>query len=108
MPSFPKQVIVRSESYRRFVASHSCFGCGVEGFSQCAHANTGKGMAMKVCDLQSFPLCAPHWGLIGCHQQFDLLLDMTRDDRREMEVRYVERMQAIARAAGRPEFREAA
>lgn len=105
---FPKATIVRSESYRRFVAAQPCFGCGVSGWSQCAHANHGKGLAMKTSDLMSFPLCAPHYGLIGCHQQHDLCLGMTRDVRRELEVKYVDRMQAIARAAGRPEVMEAA
>lgn len=105
---FPKATIVRSHSYRRFVAAQPCFGCGVSGWSQCAHANFGKGLGMKTSDLLTFPLCAPHYGLIGCHQQFDLCLGMTRDDRRDLEAKYVDRMQAIARAAGRPEFVEAA
>lgn len=105
---FPKANIVRSEPYRRFVASQPCFGCGVEGFSQCAHANYGKGLGMKTSDLDSFPLCAPHWGLIGCHQQHDLCIDMDRDQRRELEVQYVARMQDIARAACRKEMKEAA
>jgi len=108
MTSFPKAHIVRSESYRRFVASLPCFGCGVEGFSQCAHANHGKGLGMKTSDLETFPLCAPHFGLIGCHQQHDLCLDMDRDQRRELERQYIDRMQAIARDAGRPELKAAA
>ena len=105
---FPKATRLRSPAYLRFVASHPCFACGVEGFSQAAHANNGKGLALKVCDLQTFPLCAPHWGLPGCHLLLDQSVDMTRDERRETEARYVQRMQAIARAAGRREFVEAA
>lgn len=108
MPSFPKATIVRSQAYRRFVASQPCFGCAVEGFSQCAHANHGKGLGMKTSDLETFPLCAPHWGLIGCHQQHDLCIDMDRDQRRELERQYVARMQDIARAACRAELKEAA
>ena len=105
---FPKAVIVRSESYRRFVAMHDCFACGVSDFSQAAHPNVGKGMAMKTCDLKAFPLCGPHWGLPGCHYMHDNLIDMTRDQRRELEDQYVERMQQLAREAGRPEFARAA
>lgn len=105
---FAKARIVRSESYRRFVASHDCFWCGVSGFSQCAHDNFGKGMAMKVCDTRSFPLCGPRFGLVGCHQQFDLCIGITRDERRSLGAAWVERMQGLARGAKRPEVMEAA
>lgn len=91
---------LRSEQYRRFVASHPCFWCGLAGSSQCAHANEGKGMAMKVCDRRTFPLC------FRCHSDFDQSRGLTRDERRAKEAEYVDRMQALARAAGRPEFRE--
>jgi hypothetical protein len=36
----------------------------------------------------------------------DLCIDMSRADRRELEAKYVAKMQAIAREAGRPEFAE--
>lgn len=100
----PKAVLVRSEEYRRFVASHDCFDCGIGGYSQCAHENIDKGMAMKVCDLRTFPLCGPRFGLLGCHQEFDLGLGLNRDERRVQGARWVEKMQAIAKAAGRKEF----
>lgn len=96
----PKEVIHRSEPYRRFVASQECFGCAIHGWSQCAHDNYDKGMGLKVCDTRTFPLCAPRFGLLGCHQQFDLCIDMTRDERRELGAQYVERMQLLAVAAG--------
>jgi hypothetical protein len=100
----PKAAPLRSESYRRFVASQACFGCGVEGFSQAAHPNQGKGMAFKTSDALCFPLCGPHFGLLGCHQAHDLRLDMGRDASRAIEAAYTARMQRIARAAGRKEF----
>ncbi len=103
---YPKARIVRSERYRRWVASLPCIACGVEGFSQAAHANHGKGLGMKTCDLSTFPLCAPHFGLIGCHQQHALCIDMTRDERREREARYIAETQARARECG--ERKEAA
>ena len=105
---FPKASIVRSEAYRRFVAAQPCFGCGVEGFSQAAHANFGKGLGMKTSDLDTFPLCAPHWGVPGCHFLHDTCHEMTRDERRGLEAKYVERMRAIAESAGRQELRKAA
>lgn len=63
---------------------------------------------MKTCDLQTFPLCAPHWGLPGCHYQHDNMIGMDRDTRRELEVKYVAQMQEMARADGRREFKAAA
>ena len=43
----PKAAPVRSEPYRRAVATLPCAICGVHGYSQAAHANQGKGMGMK-------------------------------------------------------------
>src|SRR5688572_27204600 len=97
----------RSEAYRRYVASKDCFGCGIEGWSQCAHANGG-GMGTKASDLETFPLCCTRPGHMGCHMQFDLCIDMTKAQRRELTVQYVERMQAVAKADGRREVKEAA
>lgn len=105
---FPKATIVRSEPYRRYVSQQECFGCRVEGFTQVAHPNKGKGLAMKTCDLSAFPLCGPHWGMPGCHFLLDNTIDMTRDQRRELEAKYTAEMQARARADGRLEFKEAA
>jgi hypothetical protein len=102
---YPKQRRYSNESYRRFVASHACFGCQIENYSQCAHRNGG-GMGTKHSDLESFPLCSTRPGTMGCHMQHDLLVGMTLEQRRELEDRYVAKMQAIAREAGRPEFAE--
>lgn len=90
----------RDKAYLRYVASFPCFGCGIEGYSQAAHPNAGKGLAIKASDFDAFPLCAPRFGLVGCHQSLDWSLDMTRDQRREMERTYTARMQALARADG--------
>lgn len=104
---FPKPTRYQNESYRRFVASFPCFSCGIEGYSQCAHANGG-GMGTKRSDLETFPLCATRPGHMGCHMMFDLCIDMDKAQRRELTEQYIERMQRIAREHGRPEFKEAA
>jgi len=97
----PKEVIHRSEAYRRFVAAQECFGCRITSFSQCAHLNERKGLALKTCDSTAFPLCAARHGVIGCHQAYDLGLDgLGRDERREWALRLSAQMQARARAAG--------
>jgi hypothetical protein len=96
-PAVSKQDAWRSEGYRRFVASFPCFGCGIENRSQCAHEEAGKGKAMKTDDRRTFPLCADMPLRVGCHTQHSLLVDMTRDERRDVEAMYCERMLRIAR-----------
>lgn len=105
---FQKSKPARSPGYLRYVASKPCFGCGIEGFSQAAHPNQGKGMGLKTSDLDTFPLCAPHWGMPGCHWQLDNSFGMTRDERRALESEYTARMHDEARRDGRKEFKEAA
>ncbi len=68
--SIPKSQPVRSEAYRRAVASLACFACGIQGHSQAAHLPPdGKGL--KQCDLLTFPLCCVRMGIPGCHQDYD-------------------------------------
>lgn len=80
-----KAAPVRSERYRRLVASLPCAICGVPGYSQAAHANTGKGMGMKACDLTCFPACGPRPGIQGCHAALDQGALFTKAARRELE-----------------------
>lgn len=94
---------VRSEPYRRYVAGLACFACGLAGRSQAAHSNSpdhGKGLGLKAGDRYVFPLCCSQPGRVGCHTQHDLLIGMSRDDRRAAEVQYVDRMHTQARADG--------
>ena len=76
---------VRSEAYRRAVASLPCAICGVYGYSQAAHANTGKGMGMKACDMTCFPACGPRPGFQGCHAALDQGALFLKAVRRELE-----------------------
>ena len=97
----PKQPLWRSERYRRFVAQQECFSCQIVGYSQCAHPNENKGMALKTDDSLAFPLCSVRPGHMGCHQMFDLGLDgETREERRERARGYTVRMQDRAKADG--------
>ena len=103
MGARPKFTYVRSEPYRRFVASFPCFACGIEGHSQAAHSNQsrhGKGGSVKASDEFTFPLCIPHGDHQGCHTLHDLCIDMTKAERREKEDRYIERMRAFAERDG--------
>lgn len=85
-----KDAPVRSEAYRRAVASLPCINCGIPGHSQCAHSNRGKGAGIKASDLDSFPLCTVHPGadgrlVQGCHENFDQGALFTKAVRRELE-----------------------
>lgn len=68
----PKEDLVRSEPYRRLVASLPCIFCGIKGYSQHAHQNPGKGLSLKVDDRCAMPLCCTRPGVEGCHPKFDL------------------------------------
>ena len=85
-----KAAPVRSEALRRAVASLPCINCGVPGYSQCAHSNSGKGAGIKASDLDSFPLCTVHASadgrlVQGCHENFDQGALFTKAARRELE-----------------------
>ena len=80
-----KDAPVRNEAYRRAVASLPCAICGVYGYSQAAHANTGKGMGMKACDMTCFPACGPRPGFHGCHAALDQGALFLKAVRRELE-----------------------
>ena len=80
-----KDAPVRNEAYRRAVASLPCVICGVYGYSQAAHANTGKGMGMKACDMTCFPACGPRPGFQGCHAALDQGALFLKAVRRELE-----------------------
>jgi hypothetical protein len=89
----PKFVYVRSESYRRFVASQACFACGIEGQSQACHSNQakhGKGRSIKASDMFTWPLCVRH------HREHDQCLEMTKAERDAIEDEYIQRMQTLA------------
>ncbi len=62
---------LRSEPYRRLVASLPCIHCGKAGRSQHAHENEGKGARLKLDDRRAMPLCADEPGREGCHTRFD-------------------------------------
>lgn len=69
--AIPKENLLCSEPYRRLVASMPCAHCRIEGLSQHAHENLGKGMGLKVDDRRAMPLCCTQPGREGCHDKFD-------------------------------------
>jgi hypothetical protein len=69
--AFPKTVAARSEAYRRLVAAMPCRSCGIQGYSQAAHPNSGKAKGAKADDRLCFALCCDRPGTKGCHARFD-------------------------------------
>ena len=83
--SIPKSKPVRSEAYRRAVASLPCVICGIAGQSQAAHGSGAgtavcKGMGLKSCDLTCFPACA-----LRCHPALDQGALFTKAARHQLE-----------------------
>lgn len=80
---FPKSKPWRSEKHRRNVAQLDCVCCGRTGPSQAAHINYGKGLALKVCDSLTFPMCP------DCHRHHDQG-GIAKADRWRREWEYVD------------------
>lgn len=97
-----KDNALRSEPYRRLVASMRCAWCGVSGFSQYAHENMGKGLGLKVDDRRGFPLCGTRPGVEGCHVAFDQyrLLPGGRDAHRAAGARWAAQAREQVRTQG--------
>lgn len=84
----PKGKPLRDANYLRRVAALPCAHCGIEGFSQAAHGDQGKGMAIKSSDDTAYPACGPRPGEPGCHYLIGTSGTFTRDERRALEQRY--------------------
>jgi hypothetical protein len=80
-----KENAIRSEPYLRLVASLPCWRCGVQGHTQAAHGDEGKGMQIKACDLTAWPACGPRGGLVGCHYFVGSTGSISREERRTLE-----------------------
>lgn len=81
----PKDDILRSKRYLQRVAALPCFNCGIEGISQAAHADEGKGMSIKTSDDTCYPLCGTTPGNPGCHHRIGTAGMFTKDERRRFE-----------------------
>jgi hypothetical protein len=95
----PKLRPVRDEAYRRAVAALPCAHCGVVGFSQAAHGDQGKGLAIKASDDTCYPACGPRPGIPGCHWLIGTSGQIEREARRELERRYAEQTRKVLNAA---------
>lgn len=79
---------LRSETYRRLVASMPCAMCGRPGPSAACHLNNGKGLSLKTDDRLCWPGCQDAAARIGCHSKVDAS-GMERELRRRLEAQLV-------------------
>ena len=98
--SIPKSQPVRSEAYRRAVASLPCVICGIAGQSQAAHGSGAgtavcKGMGLKSCDLTCFAAC------VTCHHQLDQGALFTKAVRHQLEPAWAADTQRRIHAMGK-------
>ena len=89
-----KEKAVDHKAYRKLVASLSCIRCIKPPPSQCAHANVGKGMAIKTDDRMTFPLCPT------CHTALDQGAAYRKDERRLLEVQWAGQTRALITRMG--------
>jgi hypothetical protein len=85
----------RDKKYLRRVAELPCVSCGLEGSSQAAHANFGKGMSIKASDYDTFPLCCDRPGVIGCHTKHDRMALIDSEVKREVERDWIFRTRSV-------------
>lgn len=84
----------RNEQHRKNVAALPCVVCGIEKFSQAAHPNFDKGMALKNCDSLTFPLCCDRPGVRGCHSLHDQGAIYTKAERPLREWEHIDATRA--------------
>ena len=105
MTSYPKAKALRDKTYLRWVASLACAHCGIQGYSQAAHADEGKGMGIKSSDDTCYPACGPHYvrGLVipGCHWEIGTSGHLSREERRELETKYAEQTRSLRAQKGK-------
>ena len=89
-----KSAPLRSEKHKQLVRSMPCHECGIEGQSQAAHANYSKGMGIKACDSQIFPMCH------ACHRELDQGGLFTKEERRVYERDAVDGTRRLLRISG--------
>ena len=81
----PKENALQHEGYMAIVRRMPCAHCGRQGPSQFAHADEGKGLAIKTDCRRGWPGCADGPGRIGCHTLLGSTGTFTRDQRRHLE-----------------------
>jgi hypothetical protein len=99
----PKHTYLRSEPYKRWVASLACAHCGRPGPSQAAHSDRGadgKGMGIKAGDDSLWPGCADSPGRQGCHSIVGSTGTFKREHAQAVAAAHIAKTKAEAIATG--------
>lgn len=102
--SVPKHVYLRSEPYKRWVASLDCAHCFKGGPTQAAHSDAGadgKGKSIKADDSTCFPACADDLGRRGCHSILGSTGLFTREQQQTLAASYARLTQEAALEQGK-------
>lgn len=83
--------MIRDKPYRVSIAILPCANCQIQGKTQAAHRNEGKGMGIKTDDDDMMALC------VECHMMLDQGGAMGKNERREFEMRMVARTKNLQR-----------
>ena len=96
-PIVQKSPRFESEKLRRAIASLPCISCGIEGASQCAHANSppfGHGMSKKSHDYYAFSMCCERGN--NCHVKHDRHMSgLSKTERIDLEYEYIAKTHAL-------------
>lgn len=85
----PKKLTFRSDALRGLVVKLPCMKCGIEGYTQAAHMNLGKGGGIKASDAALAALCGDRPGMRGCHALLDQGGKLPKAERRAFEFEMV-------------------
>ncbi len=83
--------MIRNYPYRILISNLPCANCQIQGRTQAAHRNEGKGIGIKTDDTDMMALC------VECHRMLDQGGAMEKKQRRDFELRMVERTKNLLR-----------
>ena len=88
----PKDNPLQHGAYMAIVRTLPCIRCGIEGYTQFAHADWsgrgGKGKGIKSDCRLGYPACGPHDNTMGCHYLIGSTGTLARAVRHALEAEY--------------------
>lgn len=96
----PKEAPIQHAGYMKAVRTLPCARCGIVGFTQFAHSDEGKGMAIKSDCRYGWPGCGPHHADPGCHWYVGTSGRMGKEARRAFEASAAAHTRQVIRERG--------
>lgn len=95
-----KENAIQHEGYMALVRKLPCMRCGIVGFTQFCHADSGKGMAIKTDCRRGWPGCGPRPLTPGCHWIVGMTATYTKEQATALENEYGARTRAAVLESG--------